>query len=239
MQELTPPSVSDILSFDTSLDIERRKQLRLLTIHERIDHISFSVLKLMARCGLIPKDLHHVTPSVYPGCAYVKVHRRPTCFKGHKNNRQIKPVDHPGLCVSVDQLVSPTPGFVPTHRGHPTTQRYQGATVFIDHYSDFIYVHLMTTMDAESTVVAKESLELIAHSYNVPICHYHCDNGLFDAAAFKLSIVKAKQSISFCGVNAHHQNGKAERRIRDITEGARTSLLHASHRWPKAIDTFL
>ena len=41
--------------------------------------------------------------------------------------------------------------------------------------------------------------------------------------------------MSFCGVNAHHQNGKAERRIRDITENARTSLLHAAHRWPKAI----
>ena len=41
--------------------------------------------------------------------------------------------------------------------------------------------------------------------------------------------------MSFCGVNAHHQNGKAERRIRDITENARTSLLHAAHFWPKAI----
>ena len=41
--------------------------------------------------------------------------------------------------------------------------------------------------------------------------------------------------MSFCGVNAHHQNGKAERRIWDITENERTSLLHAAHRWPKAI----
>ena len=45
----------------------------------------------------------------------------------------------------------------------------------------------------------------------------------------------AHQTITFCGVGAHHQNGIAERRIRDITENARTSLLHAAHRWPKAI----
>ena len=45
----------------------------------------------------------------------------------------------------------------------------------------------------------------------------------------------AHQTITFCSVSAHHQNGIAERRIRDITENARTSLLHAAHRWPKAI----
>jgi hypothetical protein len=45
--------------------------------------------------------------------------------------------------------------------------------------------------------------------------------------------------LSFCGVNAHHQNGKAERRIKDVTEGARTALLHAIHRWPKAVNASL
>ena len=45
--------------------------------------------------------------------------------------------------------------------------------------------------------------------------------------------------MSFCGVNVHHQNGKAERRIRDLTEHAWTSLLHAAHHWPKAIHASL
>ena len=141
----------------------------------------------------------------------------------------------PRHCVSVDQLISPTPGFVPIHRGKPTTQRYKGATIFVDHYSDLTYCHLMTDMNAEATVAAKEAFERLAGSYNVLIKHYHCDNGLFDTVAFKASIIQANQTISFCGVNAHHQNGRAERRIRDVTEGARTALLHASHRWPKAI----
>ena len=46
---------------------------------------------------------------------------------------------------------------------------------------------------------------------------------------------RAHQTIAFCGVGAHHQNGVTERCIRDITENARTSLLHAAYRWPKAI----
>ena len=47
------------------------------------------------------------------------------------------------------------------------------------------------------------------------------------------------QSISFCGVNAHFQNGKAERRIRTIQELGRTQLIHAQHKWPAAITTNL
>jgi hypothetical protein len=36
-------------------------------------------------------------------------------------------------------------------------------------------------------------------------------------------------------VNAHFQNGRAERKIRDLQDGARTSLLHAIKNWPTAI----
>jgi hypothetical protein len=47
------------------------------------------------------------------------------------------------------------------------------------------------------------------------------------------------QSLSLCGVNAHHQNGKVEKQIRDLQELARTSLLHASTQWPDSINSFL
>ena len=89
-------------------------------------------------------------------------------------------------------------------------------------------------IDAATTVEAKMAFECMAHSHNVVVKHYHCDNGLFDTKLFKQSIRTSNQII-FCGVNAHHQNGKSERRIKDITESARTALLHAAHRWPKAI----
>jgi hypothetical protein len=145
----------------------------------------------------------------------------------------------PGQVVSMDQLISPTPGFVPIHRGLPTNARYEGATVFVDHFSDFTYVHLMTKMDGDATVAAKLEFERVLNSYGVRVKHYHADNGLFDTKVFKASISKAGQTLSFCGVNAHHQNGKAENRIKDVTENARTALLHAAHRWPKAIHASL
>ena len=62
---------------------------------------------------------------------------------------------------------------------------------------------------------------------------------MFDTFLFKSSITKAHQLITFYGVNTHHQNGKAERRIKDITESGRTSSLHAFHRLPKEIDASL
>src|SRR5210317_575444 len=109
----------------------------------------------------------------------------------------------------------------------------------MDHFSDFTYVHLMTTLDAEHTVEAKRAFERIAASHGVVVKHYHSDNGLFDTKLFKESIQNSHQTLSFCGPYAHHQNGKAENRIKDITTHARTALLHAAHRWPKAVNAHL
>ena len=46
---------------------------------------------------------------------------------------------------------------------------------------------------------------------------------------------KQGQPLTFAGVNAHHQNGMAERRIRSIQELARAMLIHANRRWPESV----
>ena len=237
--DFKPSSSPTTIKADADIAAMQRKRFCLLTYHERFGYLSFSVLKLMAQVGLIPRDLANVDPPTCPGCAYGKAIRKKWRHKGMRNNRHIKIATAPGQVVSMDQLVSPTPGFVPIHRGRPTNQRYVGATVFVDHYSDLTYVHLMTELNAEKTVEAKRAFERLAASHQVVIKHYHADNGLFDTKAFWSDIKSSNQTMSFCGVNAHHQNGKAERRIRDITTQARTSLLHAAHRWPKAIHASL
>jgi hypothetical protein len=47
------------------------------------------------------------------------------------------------------------------------------------------------------------------------------------------------QSLSYAGVDAHHQNGIVEKRIRDLQDLTRSSLIHAIRRWPDAINTSL
>jgi hypothetical protein len=186
--------------------VYKRKQQRLATIQKKLGHLSFGKLKLMARCHLIPHKLAGVDAPVCPGCAYGKAHRKPWRHKGIRNQKTLRKATSPGQIVSIDQLVSRTPGFIPTHRGIPTTKRYCGATIFVDHFSNFTYTHLMsgTSMNAEETVEAKLAFERIASSHGVTIQGYHANNGLFDTKVFKAAIATAKQSLMFCGPYAHH-----------------------------------
>jgi hypothetical protein len=73
----------------------------------------------------------------------------------------------------------------------------------------------------------------------VKVLHYHADNGRFCKNVFMKDVTEQGQTISFCGVNAHFQSGVTERRIRELQDGARTSLIHAKHRWGSAIDAQL
>ena len=71
------------------------------------------------------------------------------------------------------------------------------------------------------------------------IQHYHSDNGQFADQSFINHVHSKGQTISFCGTNAHHQNGVAEKRIRDLQEAARTAMIHAKQRWPDAMESNL
>jgi hypothetical protein len=113
------------------------------------------------------------------------------------------------------------------------------STVFVDHFSGLSYVHLQLSTATENTLEAKGAFERFAKLHGVTIKHYHADNHIFDSKAFVEEVRRCGQSISYCAVNAHHQNGRAEKKIRDLQELARTMLLHARQRWPAAITTNL
>ena len=83
--------------------------------------------------------------------------------------------------VSVDQLVSPSPGFIAQMTGKLMTSQYKYATVYVDHASRLGYVYLQKTADAEETVKGKMAFEAYAESRNVTIQAYHADNGIFRA----------------------------------------------------------
>ncbi len=85
------------------------------------------------------------------------------------------------------------------------------------------------------TMLAKQSFEKFSAEHGVRILHYHCDNGQFADNAWKQSCKASRQQLTFCGVNAHFQNGIAERLIQDLLESARKQLLHAHACWPAAV----
>ncbi len=173
----------------------------------------------MAELGLIPRKLKDCHVPKCPACIYGKQTRRPWRTKS-KPASIGKTVTKPGQCVSVDQLSSPTPGLIAQVKGNLTRDRYRVATVFVDHFSDLTYVHVSQSDTSEETVEAKEAFERFASTHGVTIEHYHADNGRFADNLFREAVQQSGQSITYCGVGAHHQNGIAERRICDLTEHA-------------------
>ena len=69
-----PPSSKRAIEEDPTITLVHRKQHKLAVLHERFGHLSFSILKLMARAGLISGELANVDSPMCPGCAYSKAH---------------------------------------------------------------------------------------------------------------------------------------------------------------------
>jgi hypothetical protein len=214
-------------------------EAELMRWHLRLGHASFDKLKVMASKGDIPKRLVNCKVPKCAGCLYGKMTRRPWRTKQTPSTIEPTPINAPGDCVSVDQLESTSPGFIGQMKGALTNKRYKFATVFVDHCSRLSYVHLQQTSSAIETLEAKRAFEKFALAHAVQVKHYHADNGRFADNLWLADIAQRGQSISFCGVNAHFQNGVAEKRIRDLQEAARTILLDAKSRRPKAISACL
>ena len=144
-------------------------------------------------------------------------------------------VTRPGQLVGVDQMTSKTPGLIAQIQGFLLRQWYMVCTVFINYYSNLSYVHLRRSTSAADTLKAKIAFERFALQHGVKVQHYHANNGLFAAKEFVKACVTQEQALTFASVKAHHQNGKAEVRIKHLQEQARTMLIHANRRWPSAV----
>ena len=93
-----------------------------------------------------------------------------------------------------------------------TLQRYKYATVYVDQAYRLGYTYLQKSATVEETIKGKIAFELYARSHGVKVQGYHADNGIFRANAWINHCTSRDQTVTFAGVNAHHQNGIAERR---------------------------
>ena len=209
-----------------------------LAIHHQYGHISFKRLIDMAKVGIIPSKFAKCRVPRYLACMYAKAIKRKWRDKPRKD--YVPPVTkRSGQCVLVDQLVSHTPGLVAQISGILTTKRYKYVTVFVDEYSKIGYTYLQTGATADETILAKRAFEAFSRNHGVTIESYNADNGIFRSNKWVQACRQDNQPLSFAGVNAHHQNGLAERRIRSLQDMTRAMLIHASTLWPKNVDTFL
>jgi hypothetical protein len=229
------------LTFDVNPELEEDKHVYLASVdnqaelmhwHYRLGHLSFAKLKQLALNGKIPRRLAKVKPPACAGCLFGAMTKVP--WRGQETSLEVFMATKAGQCVSVDQLVSTQVGFIAQLKGTLTKKRYMAATVFVDHYSQLKYIHLMTKLNIQGNHGSQASLRILRQAA-VRLLHYHCNNGLFADNAFKNSCSANRQRLTFCGVNAHFQNGIAKKAIRDLRESARKQLLHERQRWPAAI----
>ena len=105
--------------------------------------------------------------------------------------------------------------------------------------SGYIHVEHQLGLSGVEALRAKQNFEHLALQQGVVVQEYHADNGVFQAKDYVNELQSKHQTINYCGVGAHHQNGIAERSILTVSNMARALLLHASMRWKDGIDSSL
>ena len=98
---------------------------------------------------------------------------------------------------------------------------------------------MMTNLSSNKTLKAKLAFEQFTTNNHIAIEHYHADNGRFTDNAFIAHCNQWQQQLTYCGVNAHFQNGITERAICNVMKAGRKQLLHVMARWPNAVNLAL
>lgn len=193
----------------------------------------------MTEQGIIPQRLADCMIPECSACIYSKMTQRAKRKKTPSNKVGSMTITVPGQCVSVNQLESNTPGFIAQLKGIPTTDRYRAATIYVDHFNCVSFIYLQIRSASEEIVRGKKAFERYCDTRGVTVKHYYADNGRFADNLFMKHVGTKDQSITYCGGNAHWQNGICEKRIRDLQELTTTMLLHAEAKWSKVITSNL
>jgi hypothetical protein len=188
--------------------------------------MSMARLQALALEGVLPKRLAKCNVLLCSSCMYGKLTKRPWRYRSESSHIE-ESVTVAGELVSVDQMESRTLGLVTQLKGIPTRERYKIATVFVNHASDYTFVHLQSNLTYKQTLIAKQEFERHAAGMNASVKKYHADNGQFVDNAYTDDLKAKNQYMTICGVNAHHHSGKVEKGIRDLQDVTRSSLLHA------------
>ena len=172
-------------------------------------------------------------------CMYGKATRKARRRHTKDNTDEDGKPKQPGELVSVDHIISPTPGFIAHMCGILTTKRYMCATVYVGQASKLGFVWIQKTAAAKDTVEGKKAFKKYARDRGVQIQYYQTDNRIFKSKAWVLDFQISTQRIPYAGVGSHHQNGVAEQRIRVLQDLTRTQLINDNQRWPAAINAHL
>jgi hypothetical protein len=117
-----------------------------------------------------------------------------------------------------------------------TSKGIWGCTTSVDHISNYIYVHLIKDFTIPETLLAKLAFKKLCARADCSVKHYQADNGQLSDKEFLATCNNLNQTIEFCGVGAHHQNGIIENQNKQLTQTAIVLLLHCIRMGPQMVD---
>ena len=109
----------------------------------------------------------------------------------------------------------------------------------MDHVSDYTHVVLMHDLTLDETLLAKKYFERLANDGEVAIKAYRSDNGSFADKGCHDAVQDSNQTIKFCAVGGHHQNGIVEKNIKELNLITRNLLLYSILHWPEYTTTMM
>jgi len=170
LQKLTQEQLQN-LSHPQVLDDDQRE---LMGLHYKMNHLPLPAMITLAKKGKLSRKfakLKHRLP-VCMSCMFGTAHRKTWRSKEEKGLIR-KPTDNAlGKCVSIDQMIFTQPGLIPQMAGFLTYLRIWGATIFVDHYSDYVFVALMRDLTLDETLLVKASFKQQANEGGVTINSY-------------------------------------------------------------------
>jgi hypothetical protein len=228
-------------------------QKELLLWHHKLSHVGLSKVHnlcrqkkrrvsnvkelLELRDGPFLPCNHNVPSTVCenllcPACQIAKATRRKPSVRvaGEKLREMVLKEDHtqPGVCISCDHYLSPTPGRIVALSGYSSTSNgYIAGTIYVDHASGYVFHQPQKSISAEETIRGKLVFEQESADSGIKIKSYHSDNGVFASKEYREHCESLGQSLNFSGVGAKHQNGVAENAIKTVCNMARASMIHA------------
>ena len=238
--------------FDSNNYNLSKPQKELMLWHQRLGHAGFRWIQTLMHKPkhevgdnteppvLLTKSSSssHCNPPQCPACQLSKTHwHNPGTQVMHKKAELEMAIRHKNLnpinCILMDQCQGWTPGWLPhTYGKEPSSSKFNGGTVFLDHSSGYIFLHHQISLQARDMKQGKHAFEQFADQYGIKLKAFHADNHPFGKMEILDDIKLQDQTIKFSGVGAQFQNGMAEWAIQTVISWSMCYMMHQLLHWP-------